>query len=170
MAAGVLGDPRFGTAGEPAARLARRIVLTVPALLLAGAYVSQYGFGLYPCEMCWWQRYAHFATLALGVLALLRPRTRALSWLAALALLFAGLLGGYHAGVEYHWWQGFTACTAVASHGGNALDAILNAPMIRCDTAQWTLLGISLAGYNFLISTAAALVSLWLLGRAGRPA
>ena len=162
------GDPRFGTKGEPAARLARRIVVTVPALLLAGAYLSQYGYGLYPCEMCWWQRYAHFATLALGVLALLRAHNRALSWLAAFALLVAGLLGGYHAGIEYKWWPGLTACTSLAHGGANALDSILNAPLVRCDVAPWSLFGISLAGYNFLISTGAALTALWLLSRAGR--
>ena len=158
----------LGTHGEPAARLARRIAVVVPAALLAGAYIGQYGFGLYPCEMCWWQRYAHFAALALAVLALVRPSTRVLAWLAGLALLIAGLLGGYHAGVEYHWWEGLTACSSPLAAGGDALEAILAAPLIRCDQVQWALLGISLAGWNFLISTAAATAIFALLSRAGR--
>jgi disulfide bond formation protein DsbB len=160
----------LGTTGEPATRLARRIAVTIPAALLAGAYLGQYGFGLYPCEMCWWQRYAHFAALALAVLALLRPSTRALIWLAGLALLIAGLLGGYHAGVEYHWWEGLTACSSTLTAGEDPLSAILKAPLVRCDQVQWALFGVSLAGWNFLISTAAALMIFWLLARAGKPA
>ena len=135
-------------------------------MLLGGAYVSEYGFGLYPCEMCWWQRYAHCAALVFALVAFALPRQRAPIVLAALAALASGLIGGYHAGVEYHWWEGLTACTAnpIAS-GGNPLDAIMGAPMIRCDTAQWTLLGISLAGFNFLLSVLAAVGVLVLLRR-----
>ena len=55
----------------PSLRLAQRLALGVPALLLAGAYVSQYGFGLFPCEMCWWQRWPHFAALALALVSTL---------------------------------------------------------------------------------------------------
>ena len=53
----------------PAGKLAQRLALGVPALLLGGAYLSQYGFGLYPCEMCWWQRYPHFAAVGLALLS-----------------------------------------------------------------------------------------------------
>ena len=124
------------------ARTARLLACAVPAALLGGAYLGQYAFGLYPCEMCWWQRYAHFAALALAVLALVQPAQRALVWLAALAILVGGLLGAYHAGVEYGWWQGFTACTSEVVIGDDPLSDILSAPMIRCDQVQWSLLGI----------------------------
>ena len=152
--------------GEAALRAARIVPLDVPAGLLAGAYVSQYGFGLYPCEMCWWQRYAHFAALPFALLAFALPRSRWPIALAILGIAASALIGAYHAGVEYHWWEGFTACTSTADlSGGNALDAILNAPMIRCDQAQWTLAGISLAGFNFLFSGAGALLAVMLLSR-----
>jgi disulfide bond formation protein DsbB len=155
--------------GEPARRLARVLALLVPLTLLGGAYLSQYGFGLFPCEMCWWQRYAHFAALALGLLAYALPPARWPIALAALAIAVSGMIGSYHAGVEYGWWQGFTACTSNADlAGANPLDAIMNAPLVRCDVPQWTLLGISLAGYNFLISTASAIAILLLLGRSRR--
>ena len=152
------------------ARAARLLAFAVPAALLGGAYLSQYAFGLYPCEMCWWQRYAHFAALALAALALVRPGQRVLVWLAALAILVGGLLGAYHAGVEYGWWQGFTACTSEVVIGDDPLSDILNAPMIRCDQVQWSLLGISLAGFNFLISVPAALLIMALLTRKSRSA
>jgi disulfide bond formation protein DsbB len=143
----------------------------VPAALLGGAYVGQYGFGLYPCEMCWWQRYGHFAALALALLGLLRPaQQRWLGALAALAIIGSGLIGAFHAGVEYQWWQGFTTCSAAPGAGGGVdpLQAVLDAPLVRCDQVQWQLLGISLAGFNFLISVPAGLFVLSLLRRAGR--
>jgi disulfide bond formation protein DsbB len=138
--------------------VARALAVLVPAGLLAGAYVSQYGFGLYPCEMCWWQRYPHFAAVALGLAAFVVKPARLWIALAGLAVLTSGLIGGFHAGIEYGWWEGITPCTAPKV---DVLD-IAAAPLIRCDIAPWTLWGISLAGFNFLISTTfgAAIVAL----------
>tara|TARA_B100000678_G_scaffold198572_1_gene166680 strand:- start:103 stop:582 length:480 start_codon:yes stop_codon:yes gene_type:complete len=150
----------------PHARAARWIVLLAPAFLLGGAYLSQYGFGLYPCEMCWWQRYPHFVALAFAVLAFFAPPKRLWVALGALAIIASGLIGGFHAGVEYGWWEGVTKCAAIPSaDGGSAMDAILSTPLIRCDTAQWTLLGVSLAGFNFIISCGAGIAALALLAR-----
>ncbi len=149
-----------------AGRLARVLALATPALLLGGAYISQYVFGLAPCEMCWWQRYGHFAALAIALAAWLRPGAGWLTGLAGLAIAAAGLIGLFHAGVEYGWWQGLTACSAPATAGGgDPLEAIMNAPLVRCDVAPWSLLGVSLAGWNFLFSTAAALAIGFLLLR-----
>ena len=139
---------------------ARLVALAVPTLLLAGAYVSQYGFGLYPCEMCWWQRYPHFAAVGIGLLAYVMKPPQVWTALAGLAILTSGLIGGFHAGVEYGWWEGITGCAAPPS-GTDLLDFDA-APLIRCDVAPWTLFGISLAGFNFLISivSGAAIVAL----------
>ena len=132
----------------------------VPLLLLGGAYVAELGFGLYPCEMCWWQRYAHFAALPFAAVALAGPaRLRVpATVLAGAAVLASGAIGGFHAGVEYGWWQGLSACTSPIGSGADLLDQIMNAPLQRCDTAPWSLFGISLAGYNFLLSGAGALL------------
>ena len=150
-------------------RLAQWLALGVPALLLGGAYLSQYGFGLYPCEMCWWQRYAHFAALVPGLLAFVaRPKATWIA-LAALAVLASGLIGGFHAGVEYGWWEGLTSCSSpVDTSGNDPLAAIMNAPLIRCDVAPWTLAGVSLAGFNALISTVSALAIFVLLAKGRR--
>ncbi len=146
-------------------RLAQRLALAVPVLALAGAWLSQYAGGLPPCEMCWWQRYPHFAALALALIAFVVP-PRVPVVLAAVALAISGLIGGFHAGVEYGWWKGVTACTANAfASGGDPLAAILAAPVVRCDVAPWSLFGISLAGWNFLFSIAAALAIVMLLKR-----
>ena len=149
-------------------RTAHLIAFGVPAALLGGAYLSQYGFGLHPCEMCLWQRWPHFAALAFASLALAVPARRWLLALAAGGMATSGLIGGYHAGIEYGWWDGLSACTTLmVPEGGNALDAIMEAPMIRCDQAPWSFLGISLAGWNFLISLAAAATVAYLLARSG---
>ena len=158
-------------AGKGALQRANLLALAVPAALLAGAYIGEFVFGLYPCEMCWWQRYPHFVAIGLALIGFIAPPRKLWIALAALAVLVSGLIGGFHAGVEYGWWEGLTACgTDLAAGGGSALDAIMNAPIVRCDVAPWSLFGISLAGYNFLISTSAALGIFALLRRSGEPA
>jgi len=145
--------------------LARILALAVPLVALGGAYAFQYIGGLYPCEMCWWQRYAHFAALACALAAFVLPAGRWWVALAGLAIAVAAIIGGYHAGVEYGWWQGFTACTSEVrfAKGADPLAAIMAAPVVRCDQAQWRLLGISMAGYDFLLSGVAALAIGWAL-------
>lgn len=156
-----------------ARRAAHWLALLIPAALLGGAYISQYGFGLYPCEMCWWQRYPHMvaAGVAFGALAVRDGAAgAALVRISALAILLSGLIGAFHAGVEYGWWEGITRCATTAGYGDDPLAAIMNAPVIRCDVAPWTLFGVSLAGFNFLFSTAGAVLVLALIGRANRKA
>src|SRR5688572_13763485 len=77
---------------------ARWLALWVPAALLGGAYASQFVFGLYPCEMCWWQRYPHFAAIVLALLGFLAGPSRLWVALAGLAILTSGLIGAFHAG------------------------------------------------------------------------
>lgn len=143
------------------------LALIVPVALMGGALISQYVFGLYPCQMCWWQRYPHIAAIVLALLALTMKGKGSGDLaviLAAVAIGISGLIGAFHAGVEYNWWEGVTACSTVAG-GGNPLDAIMNAPVVRCDVAPWSMFGISLAGFNFLISTAGAILIFALLGK-----
>src|SRR4051812_28930165 len=128
------------SAGLSAASAARLIALLLPAALLAGAFGSQYFGGLVPCEMCWWQRYAHIAALVPAALAFTAPaespRARIFTLLAAVAIATSGVVGVYHAGVEAKIFQGFTTCTALATSGGSTADLlkqIVNAPIVRCD-------------------------------------
>ncbi|WP_242138693.1 disulfide bond formation protein B [Sphingomonas sp. TREG-RG-20F-R18-01] len=144
---------------------ARLLALLVPVALLGGALVSQYVGKLYPCELCWFQRYPHAAAIVLAALAFVAPgRTaqRLLVALAGVAILVSGLIGVFHAGVEYHWWQGFTECTSTMT-GPVTLDSIMKAPIVRCDVAQWRLGGISLAGFNAVFSIAGAIAIFWTM-------
>ena len=148
---------------------ARLVALAAPLVLLGGALLSQYVGGLYPCEMCWWQRYAHGAALILAALAFTAPapsnRARALTALAALAIAVSGAIGAFHAGVEYHWWEGLTRCT---STGAGSLGDIMSIPLVRCDQSQWNLYGVSLAGFNAILSLGAAASVAALLLRSRR--
>ncbi|MGZ8282552.1 MAG: disulfide bond formation protein B [Allosphingosinicella sp.] len=158
-----------GSGGISPLALARALSLLVPAALLAAAFGSEHLGGLYPCEMCWWQRWAHMAALAFALVAVagggrLPDRGRSFVWLAALAILVSGLIGAYHAGVEAGIFEGVTQCTSVQTGGTTEelLARIMAAPMVRCDEIQWQLFGISMAGWNAILSLAAALVILWL--------
>jgi disulfide bond formation protein DsbB len=134
---------------------ARLLALIIPAALLAGAWISQLVFGLAPCEMCHWQRWPHYAALVPALAAFIAPPATRTMLIAIAALLIAvsGAIGVFHAGVEYGWWEGLTTC---AAPGAGSLEDLLNAPLIRCDVAPWDLFGISLAGFNALLSLGGA--------------
>jgi disulfide bond formation protein DsbB len=143
------------------ARQAPLLLIAISGSLLIGALLFQHVGGLAPCEMCHWQRWAHLAVLAIAGLAVLTGN-RQLGWLAILAMLVSAGLGLFHAGVEQKWWDGITACTAPIASGmssADMLDSLMNAPLVRCDAIPWSFLGVSMAGWNALISLGAALVA-----------
>ncbi len=156
------------TVARPApAALARLLALGVPAALLAGAYLSQYVGGLHPCEMCYWQRWPHFAAVALAAVAFLfaapTRNARLLIGLAALAIAVSGAIGVFHAGVEYKWWEGLTRCS---SGGAMTLEDIMAVPLVRCDEVQFKFLSVSMAGWNAIISLGSVVFIGLLLKRA----
>jgi len=113
--------------------------------------------------MCLWQRWPHVAALVFGLIAWAMGCSRPVIVLAALAVLTTAGIGYLHAGIEYHWWVGPTACSAPPlSAGKDFITSVLATPLIRCDAAAWTLFGISMAGYNALISTVVGGTALWL--------
>jgi disulfide bond formation protein DsbB len=162
-------EPRR-VAGMPAAALARLIALLLPLALLGGALGSQYIGGLTPCEMCWWQRYPHAVAIVLAAAAFsgsaASGRARLLTVLAAFAIAISGAIGVYHAGVELGIFEGLTTCTTTASGGtrDELLRSIMDAPLVRCDQVQFSWLGISMAGWNAILSLGGAAVIAFLLG------
>jgi disulfide bond formation protein DsbB len=156
------------------AGLARLIALALPLALLGGALGSQYLGGLHPCEMCYWQRWPHGAAIAAAALAFTAPaessRSRNLTLLAALAITISGIIGVYHAGVEAKIFEGFTQCTTLATGGSTAdmLKQITAAPLVRCDQVQWSFLGISMAGWNAVLSLGGAGVIAFLIRNGSR--
>jgi disulfide bond formation protein DsbB len=78
-------------------------------------------------------------------------------------MLYNAGLGVYHSGIEWKWWDGPQSCGGVTDFrgGGNLLQQLQQTRVIRCDEAAWRFLGLSLAGYNVLISLAVAAVAAW---------
>ncbi|PWR21521.1 disulfide bond formation protein B [Zavarzinia aquatilis] len=146
------------------ARLGGLVVAAGSAALLGGALGFQYLGGLYPCELCMWQRWAHVAALAAGLLALIfrGGLARAGFALAVLALLAGAGIAVFHAGVEQQWWQGLTACGGATATGSAAdlLQAVETAPIVRCGDIAWSLFGLSMAAWNALMSAGLAALAL----------
>lgn len=144
------------------------LALAGSAGLLLGALYFQYFRGLPPCQLCYWQRYGHFGALGIGALALVIP-SRILLGLGALSALSSSLVGIFHSGVERKWWDGLKSCSAPSLEGltpEQALEAIMNAPMVPCDQIPWELFGLSMANYNVFAS--AAIAGLFVLATRAR--
>ncbi len=144
-------------------RLLVLVAASGSAALLLGAWGFQYIGGLAPCKMCIWQRYPHGVAVILGALAFAFPGVRPLPLLGALAAATTAGIGFYHAGVEQGWWEGPSTCTSGNIGGLSAeelMDQIMSAPLVRCDDIPWEMFGISMAGWNGLIST--GLVLIWI--------
>ena len=135
------------------------------AALLLGAFGFQYLGGLAPCPMCLWQRWPHATAVVIGVLAmtLLWRQRRPLSALGAVTMAVSVGLGLFHAGVEQKWWDGPGSCSGLDPAGMSAeqmLNALESTPLVRCDEIVWDLWGITMAGWNGLISL--GLAALWI--------
>ena len=133
--------------------------------LLAGALAFQYLGGLAPCPMCIWQRWPHVAAalIAFAATTLLWRLRRPLAVAGAATMGTSAGLGAYHAGVEQGWWQGPAGCSGVDPSGltpDELLTRLAGTPLVRCDEIAWEFLGVSMAGWNAIISLLLAL--LWL--------
>lgn len=130
--------------------------------LMLGAFAFQHLGGLPPCKMCIWQRYPHVVAIGIGLIAL-RFGNAALAWLGALAALVTAGIGGYHTGVERGWWEGPTSCSSQSISGlsvDELFDQIMSAPVVRCDEVAWSLMGLSMASWNMVISL--VLAGIWI--------
>jgi disulfide bond formation protein DsbB len=163
-------SPPARLAADPAA-VAALAIAAVAAATLAGAWFFQLVLDIRPCPLCLEQRYAYYLAIPLALVLAFAASRRAPQpvLLAGFAvLLLAALanawLGGYHAGVEWQFWQGPTDCSGpVVNLGsaGNLLERLDTVKVVRCDEVQWRFLGLSLAGYNVLISLLMAVMALW---------
>ncbi len=132
------------------------------ALLMLGALAFQHLGGMAPCKLCIWQRWPHVAAIVIGVIAFVIPG-RLLPLMGAVAALTTSALGVYHSGVEQGWWEGPSSCSSSGVSGistDDLFDQIMNAPLVRCDEIPWQMLGLSMAGWNAVISL--GLVVFWL--------
>jgi disulfide bond formation protein DsbB len=155
---------------EPVVAAAVAIAVIGLATIL-GAYFFQYVLDYRPCPLCLEQRYGYYAAIPLAALVLLgvsvgsSRKVMLLAFLAiAVAMLWNTGLAAYHSGVEWQWWEGPKDCSGPVSNFGPAgglRDLMQNTRVIRCDEAAWRFLGLSLAGYNVLISLTLAAIATW---------
>jgi disulfide bond formation protein DsbB len=151
--------------------LAALVVAATGAATILGAYFFQYVLGYLPCPLCFEQRIPYYVAIPLALLM-----TFAVMWSAPRPVVIAGLalltlimlvsagLGAYHAGVEWKWWPGPADCSGPLGGIGSAGDLLQRMQsqiVVSCGDAAWRFLGISLAGYNTLISLALAMVAAW---------
>jgi disulfide bond formation protein DsbB len=156
-------------------RTAPLIVLILSVAVVGAALLAQYGGGLVPCELCLYQRWPYFAVIALMALAFALGRrgvSRVALALAAVIFVASAGLACYHLGVEQHWFAGPTACTGDGLAGGSIEEIrrrLLATPVVRCDLAQWSVVGIDpLVSGNLVVSLVLFVVSWWLATRMGR--
>jgi disulfide bond formation protein DsbB len=169
--------PLHGRETSPALAAALAISV-IAAVTLMGAWFFQLVLDIRPCPLCLEQRYAYYLAVPLGALvawaaAKHAPRAVLVAGFALLALaaLANAYLGAYHAGVEWGFWQGPTECSGPVldlGRAGSLFDNLDKVKVIRCDEVQWRFLGLSLAGYNVLISLAVAALAAWGISKSTR--
>ncbi len=147
------------------------LILAASIGVLGGAFFFQHVVGLDPCILCIWQRYPYVATIALSLIAIFCVGAGGRGWilgLCGLVFLAGAGIAGFHVGVEQHWWQGTAECTGAIAPGRGVADLLARAQAVqpvRCDEIPWSLFGVSMAGYNVLISLALAAASFYAARR-----
>jgi disulfide bond formation protein DsbB len=133
------------------------VALIVSAALLAGAHAFETFGHLAPCAMCLAQREWHWGIVAIALLALVtRKDARAGAFILALAYLGSVAMAAWHVAVEQHW---LPAQCESGPAGSLVFDIHAKLELPRCDDPLWIMFGISMAGYNALISAGMALLS-----------
>lgn len=131
--------------------------------LLIGALLFQYVGDMAPCKMCYWQRYPHVGAIIIAGIILITG-IGVFAVLGLLSALITAGIGGFHAGVERGWWEGPQSCTSTSIDNLSTeelLAQIMSAPMVRCDEIPWQMFGLSMAGWNMVVSICLAI--LWTM-------
>lgn len=131
--------------------------------LLIGALLFQYVGDMAPCKMCYWQRYPHVGAIIIAGIILITG-IGVFAVLGLLSALITAGIGGFHAGVEQGWWEGPQSCTSTSIDNLSTeelLAQIMSAPMVRCDEIPWQMFGLSMAGWNMVVSICLAV--LWTI-------
>ena len=136
--------------------------LLASLMLLLGAFAFEYIGGLAPCKLCIWQRWPHALVIVCAGIGLARTDKRL--WLTgtALSALTTSGIGLYHLGVEQKWWSGPSGCSSQMGSNldlSELTDSLLAMPVVKCDEVAWELLGLSMAGWNMVLSAGIALIA-----------
>jgi len=148
-------------------RLYPALLVLVGAVALGTAYTAQFGFGLDPCVLCLYQRVPFAIAIMLGLAGLWRPQWLGMIFtLAVAAFAINGAVAVYHVGVEQHWWVSAVGCGGKLPTQISTADLFASLdkkPAKSCDAVDWTMFGVSMAGWNILFSSGLALASAYVL-------
>ena len=139
----VLAQPRYWLAG----------ICGFSIVLVVAAFVLEHGFGVVPCQMCWWQRYVHWGMLGVSVVGVMSPRLYKLWGFVVAALAMVGLyIAVWQSGAQVGWWEFPASCTGwgqtLATDANDMLAAMARTKVVPCDREQFRLLGLTLAMWN----------------------
>ncbi|MFN3655793.1 MAG: disulfide bond formation protein B [Pseudolabrys sp.] len=150
---------------------AAALVVIVGLATIAGFFFFEYVLGYPPCPLCLEQRHPYYFSVPLAALLWLGANYGASNKVLiagfaviAAAMLWSAGLGVYHSGVEWKWWVGPQDCSGPITNFGSAsslMQSLQSIRVVRCDEAAWRFLGISLAGYNVVVSLGLAAVAGW---------
>ncbi|MDD3019648.1 MAG: disulfide bond formation protein B [Alphaproteobacteria bacterium] len=135
-------------------RLVAIFIAGISVLSLAAAFISQFGFGLKPCDLCLIQRVPFALNAGLGLIGMAcLGWTRTVIGLSGLFFLINSGVAFYHSGVERHWWKGFSGCSTPDMSGSieDLMARIQSTDVTRCDEIPWDLFGLSMANYNVMM-------------------
>jgi disulfide bond formation protein DsbB len=162
--------------GRPQALRAATAIMVIAAATIAGAFVFQ-AMGYVPCELCLKERIPYYAGMTVALLAIISAACGAVrltqAAFIALIMIFAlsTAFGIYHAGVEWGLWPGPPSCTAAIGKAASMqefLHQLNTIKVVRCDAASIRILGLSLAGWNAVISVVLAGIAALGFSRHGR--
>jgi disulfide bond formation protein DsbB len=152
------------------------LILLIAAATIAGAWIFQ-AFGIAPCELCLSERIPYYVGIPVAaatlIAALRKSKALMLTGFILLFLIFAfsAGFGIYHSGVEWHFWEGPTACTGSTMTKATSMQDFMNqlrtVKVVRCDAVAIRILGLSLAGWNAVISAALAVIAIWGVRKVG---
>ena len=140
------------------------MIIWIGIFSLGFAFISQYGFGYHPCELCIYQRWPYGLVIAFGALALFlsakKPKFTAIIIAFSSFIFFIGMaIAFFHVGVEQKWWEGLSGCSTPDflndTLSMEELEKLINnAPTVKCGDIAWSLFGLSMAAYNVILSFA----------------
>lgn len=164
------------TFSNPQAYRLGALALTVAFAAIVAALIFEYWGGHAPCPICLKERYAYYVGVPLLFAGLVGLSTghyetsAALFALVAVAFAANMVLGGYHAGIEWGFWEGPSTCSGALQpleSPANLLKGLASPKVVRCDSAGWRLFGLSFAGWNAVVSAFLWITS-WAASRATR--
>ena len=152
------------------------VALFVSAAMLAVAHAFQ-AFGFAPCHLCLKEREVYWVAIAISAIAIAAemtryraPAPRIASLLLAIVFGYGTYLAAFHAGAEWKWWPAPETCASTGKATMAGVMALLHgvgAKVPACDQAAWVFLGLSMAGWNCLISAGLVGLSLTAAARKG---